>query len=302
VLYLLWAVPSIWLCAVFDICYSLNFGFVLYLLCAIPSILAVCYICCVLFPRFWLCSVFAVCYICYFAVGYFLNFVCVLYLLWAIPSILLCAIFVVCYSVSVLARACTRARLCAVFALCYALNFDCVLFLLYAIPSIWTVCYICCVLFPIWLCAMFAVGYSPQFGCVLYLLCAIPSISAVCGCFCCGLFPQFWLYAIFAILRTPYILYYLRRVSRVCLPGGVQLVVVSLALRKCVRKKSHPNLNSLPPGIGEWEDHCEYITIHYFTAALKVKMPGRKGDWSSSQAAQSRKGQYRLIVNIKCIL
>jgi hypothetical protein len=220
-IYLLWAIPSILLCAIFVVCYSvsvlaractrarlcavfalcyaLNFDCVLFLLYAMPSILAVCYICCVLFPQFWLCM----CYIC-----------CVLF-----PQFWLC--------------------------MCYIC---CVLF-----PQFWLcVCYICCVLFPqFWLCAIFAVFCSLNFGCVLYLLCAIPSISAVCGCFCCGLFPQFWLYAIFAILRTPYILYYLRRVSRVCLPGGVQLVVVSLALRKCVRKKSHPNLNSLLPGIGE---------------------------------------------------
>jgi hypothetical protein len=220
------------------VCYSFDFGRVLYfkLLCVIPSILAVFCFCCVLyllfcyglFPQFCLCAIFAV--------DNSLNFA-------------VCYICGVLFSPSVLARACTRARLCAVFA---------IPFLLYAIPSILTVCCFCFMLCPqFWPCAIFAVFYSlnfgcgryslhacvlfPQFGCVLYLLCTIPSISAVCGCFCCGLFPQFWLYAIFAILRTPYILYCLRRVSRVCLPGGVQLVVaVSLALRKCVRKKSYP--------------------------------------------------------------
>ena len=220
-LYLLWAVPSIWLCAVFDICYSLNFGFVLYLLCAIPSILAVGYIsnCCVLFPRFWLCPVFAVCYIC----G-------------------------VLFSPSVLARACTRARLCAVFALCYSLNFGCVLFLLYAMPSILAVCYICCVLFPqFWLWAIFAACVLfPQFGCVLYyLLCAIPSISAV---FAVGYSLNFGCVRYSLYLERPtYCTVYDGYLEFVC------LVVFnwSLFLRKCVRKKSHPNLNSLLPGIGE---------------------------------------------------
>ena len=203
----LWAIL---LCAI--PCYSINlavcyiccglfpqFGCVLYLIFAIPSILALCFICCVLFPRFWPCAIFAVCYS--------LDFGCVLCLLCAIFAILLWAIssiLSVCYICcgQFPQFCCVLYLWCAIqsqFWLGPARGLGCALFLLYAMPSILTVCCFCFMLYPQFgLCAIFVVCYS-QFGSVLCLLWAIPPNLAVCY-ICCVLFPQFRLCAaVFAV-------------------------------------------------------------------------------------------------------
>ena len=161
VLYLIFAIPSIlalcficcvlfplfWPWAIFQIavCYSLDFGCVLFLLCAI-------FVVCYSVPQFWL--------------GPARGLGCALFLLYAIPFLLYAipSILTVCCFCFML---CPQFWLCAIFAVFYSLNFGCGR---YSLPVCYSpnlaVCYtICCVLFP-------------QFR--LFLLWAIPSILAVC--------------------------------------------------------------------------------------------------------------------------
>jgi hypothetical protein len=149
----------------FAVCYSLNLvGCYIFAVSYIPSILAVCYICCVLLLQFsrvlyLLCAAIPLNWLCLLWAFDIPQFSRVLYLLCAIPP----------------------------------LNWLCLLWT-FEIPSISAVFFICGVLFPQFGCVRYSLSCMLflQFGCVLYLLRVISlnCVHALCY-ICCGLFPQF---------------------------------------------------------------------------------------------------------------